>query len=146
MVGDARQVSLEVARAVIRAGQDKAREIGVPMNIAVVDAGANLIAFERQDGARRGSLDMAQKKALVARAFDIQTSALAEYTRSGEPFFGIHVSSRGKVMVFAGGIPFKIGDEVVGAVGGSGGLGGQDQAVAEAAATAFTAQACRRAA
>lgn len=146
MTGKVLGISLEDARRVIRAGQEKANEMGVPMNIAVVDAGANLIAFERQDGAWIGSIDIAQKKAFTARAFDIETKALAENSQSGEQFFGIHVSNDGKVMIFAGGVPLKLGDEVVGAVGVSGGLGKQDQQVAEAAAHAFSAETARHAA
>lgn len=146
MPAQALGVSLEQARAVIRAGQEKAREIGVLMNIAVVDAGGNLVAFERQDGAWIGSIDIAQKKAFTSRAFDIETKALGENSQSGDQFFGIHVSNAGKIMIFAGGVPLKAGDEVVGAVGVSGGLGKQDQAVAEAAASAFAAQAGRRSA
>lgn len=137
MAGKALGLTLEEARAVIRAGQQKAREIGVPMNIAVVDAGANLLAFERQEGAWIGSIDIAQKKAFTSRAFDIETKALGEHSQSGGQFFGIHASNNGKVMIFAGGVPLKRDDEVVGAVGVSGGLGEQDQAVAEAAAQAF---------
>lgn len=146
MAGKPLGISLDDARRIIRAGQEKSKEIGVPMNIAVVDAGANLVAFERQDGAWIGSIDIAQKKAFTSRAFDIETKALAENSQSGEQFFGIHVSNDGKVMIFAGGVPLKLGDEVVGAVGVSGGLGKQDQAVAEAAASAFSAQAARHAA
>lgn len=138
MAGKPLGISLEEARRVIRAGQQKADEIGVPMNIAVVDAGANLVAFERQEGAWLGSIDIAQKKAFTSRAFDIETKALGENSQSGDQFFGIHASNNGKVMIFAGGIPLKRGDEVIGAVGVSGGLGKQDQAVAEAAAKAFS--------
>jgi uncharacterized protein GlcG (DUF336 family) len=138
MVGKPLGVSLEEARRVIRAGQEKANAIGVPMNIAVVDAGANLVAFERQEGAWIGSIDIAQKKAFTSRAFDIETKTLGENSQSGDQFFGIHASNNGKVMIFAGGVPLKRGNEVVGAVGVSGGLGQQDQAVAEAAAKAFS--------
>lgn len=138
MAGKALGISLDEARQIIRAGQKKADEMDKKMNIAVVDAGANLIAFERQDGAWIGSIDIAVKKAFTSRAFDIETRALAENSQSGEQFFGIHVSNGGKVMIFAGGIPLKRGDEVVGAVGVSGGVGKEDQAVAEAAAEAFT--------
>jgi len=138
MAGKALGVSLEEARRIIRAGQEKANEIGVPMNIAVVDAGANLVAFERQEGAWIGSIDIAQKKAFTSRAFDIETKALGENSQSGQQFFGIHASNNGKIMIFAGGVPLKRGGEVVGAVGVSGGLGEQDQAVAEAAANAFS--------
>jgi uncharacterized protein GlcG (DUF336 family) len=138
MPGKALGVSLEEARRIIRAGQEKANEIGVPMNIAVVDAGANLVAFERQEGAWIGSIDIAQKKAFTSRAFDIETKALGENSQSGQQFFGIHASNNGKVMIFAGGIPLKRGGEVFGAVGVSGGLGHQDQSVAEAAVKAFS--------
>ncbi len=130
-------ITLEEARRIIRAGQEKADEIGVRMNIAVVDAGANLVAFERQEGAWIGSIDIAINKAFTSRAFDIETKALGENSQSGDQFFGIHASNHGRVMIFAGGIPLKRGDEVVGAVGVSGGMGKQDQAVAEAAAEAF---------
>lgn len=130
-------VSLEAARKVIRAGQEKAREIGQPMNIAVVDAGTNLVAFERMEGAWIGSIDISINKAFTSRAFDIETKALGENSQSGNQFFGIHASNHGRVMIFAGGVPLKHGDQVVGAVGVSGGSGKQDQAVAEAAAKAF---------
>lgn len=135
--GKALGVSLEAARTVIRAGQEKAKELGVAMNIAVVDAGTNLVAFERMEGAWIGSIDIAINKAFTARAFDTETKALAENSQSGEQFFGIHVSNHGRVMIFAGGVPLKHGGEIVGAVGVSGGVGKQDQAVAEAAAAAF---------
>jgi uncharacterized protein GlcG (DUF336 family) len=135
--GKALGVSLEAARKVIHAGEEKAREIGQPMNIAVVDAGANLVAFERMEGAWIGSIDISINKAFTARAFDIETKALGENSQSGDQFFGIHASNHGRVMIFAGGVPLKNGNQVVGAVGVSGGSGKQDQAVAEAAARAF---------
>lgn len=130
-------ITLEEARKVIAAAEEKAREIGQPMNIAVVDAGGNLVAHVRMDNAWIGSVDISIKKAWTARAFDISTKELAELSQSGDQFFGIHASNGGKVMIFAGGIPLKRGGQVVGAVGVSGGLGKQDQAVAEAGAAAF---------
>ena len=130
-------VALEDARRVIAAGEAKAREIGQPMNIAVADAGGNLVAFARMDGAWLGSVDIAINKAFTARAFDITTKDLAGESQSGSQFFGIHVSNGGRIMVFAGGVPLKQGDAVVGAVGVSGGDGKQDHSVAEAAAGAL---------
>src|ERR671932_914237 len=127
-------ITLEEARGVITAAEEKAREIGQPMNIAVVDAGGNLKAHVRMDGAWIGSVDIAINKAWTARAFDIATKALAELSQSGDQFFGINASNNGRVMIFAGGVPLKRGNEVVGGVGVSGGMGKQDQAVAEAAA------------
>jgi uncharacterized protein GlcG (DUF336 family) len=130
-------VSLEDARRVIAAAEKKAQEIGQPMNIAVADEGANLVAFIRMEGAWLGSIDIAQKKAFTSRAFDISTKDLAQHSQSGNQFFGIHASNNGKVMIFAGGIPLTSGDKVVGAIGVSGGSGEQDHTVAEAGAAAF---------
>ena len=130
-------MTLSDARRVIAAAEQKAAEIGQPMNIAVVDAGGNLVAHVRMDKAWIGSVDIAINKAWTSRAFDITTKDLAEYSQSGGEFFGIHASNHGRVMIFAGGIPLKRGDQVVGAIGVSGGMGKQDQAVAEAGAQAF---------
>src|SRR3954462_11279516 len=130
-------MTLEEARRVIAAAERKAEDIGQPMNIAVVDAGGNLVAHVRMDKAWIGSVDIAINKAWTARAFDISTKELAELSQSGDQFFSIHASNHGRVMIFAGGIPLKRGDHVVGAVGVSGGMGKQDQAVAEAGAAAF---------
>jgi uncharacterized protein GlcG (DUF336 family) len=130
-------VTLEAARRVIAAAEAKAAEIDQPMNIAVVDGGGNLVAHVRMDGAWIGSVDIAIKKAWTARAFDLPTSELAGNSQSGDQFFGIHASNGGRVMIFAGGIPLERDGSVVGAVGVSGGMGEQDQAVAEAGAEAF---------
>jgi len=130
-------VRLEDARRVIAAAERKAQEIGQPMNIAVVDGGGNLVSHARMDGAWIGSIDISINKAFTSRAFDIATKDLAAYSQSGGQFFGIHVSNNGRVMIFAGGIPLRRGNEVVGAIGVSGGSGEQDHAVAEAGASAF---------
>jgi uncharacterized protein GlcG (DUF336 family) len=130
-------IRLEDAVRVINAAQKKAEEIGQPMNIAVVDHGGNLVAHVRMDNAWIGSIDISIKKAWTARAFDISTEELAGLSQSGDQFFGIHASNNGKVMIFAGGIPLKRNNQVVGAVGVSGGMGAQDQEVAEAGVEAF---------
>jgi uncharacterized protein GlcG (DUF336 family) len=130
-------VSLEDARRVIAAAEDCAREIGQPQNIAVVDAGGNLVTHIRMDGAWIGSVDIAINKAFTARAFDLSTSDLAEDSQPGGQFYGIQESNKGRIMIFAGGVPLERDGEVVGAVGVSGGDGDQDKAVAEAAAAAF---------
>jgi uncharacterized protein GlcG (DUF336 family) len=130
-------ITLADARRIIAAAEQKAAEVGQPMNIAVVDAGGNLVAHVRMDKAWIGSVDISIKKAWTSRAFDITTKDLGENSQSGDQFFGIHASNNGRVMIFAGGIPLKQGDEVVGAIGVSGGSGKQDHAVAEAGAAAF---------
>ena len=129
-------ITLDMAQPIIAAAITKAKEIGQPMNTAVVDAGANLRAFARMDGAWLGSIDIAINKAFTARAFDITTRDLGSNSQPGNQFYGIHASNHGRVMIFAGGIPIKVNGQIVGAVGVSGGSGEQDQAVAEAAAAA----------
>ncbi len=130
-------IGLAAARRIIAAAEKKAEEIGQPMNVAVVDEGGNLVAFERMENAWLGSIDISQKKAWTSRAFDITTKDLGANSQSGDQFFGIHASNNGKVMIFAGGIPLKIDGKVVGAIGISGGSGEQDHAVAEAGAAAL---------
>ncbi|HTK37413.1 MAG TPA: heme-binding protein [Pyrinomonadaceae bacterium] len=130
-------VTLAEARRIIEAAERKAEEIGQPMNIAVADAGGNLVSHVRMDGAWIGSIDISIKKAFTSRAFDIATKDLAEHCQSGGQFFGIHASNNGRIMIFAGGIPLKKRGKVVGAIGVSGGSGEQDHAVAEAGAKAF---------
>lgn len=127
-------INLEKARKIIAAAEAKATAIGQPMNIAVADAGGNLVAHVRMDGAWIGSIDISINKAFTSRAFDISTKDLASHSQSGNQFFGIHASNHGRVMIFAGGIPLREDGKVVGAIGVSGGSGEQDHAVAEAGA------------
>ncbi len=130
-------ITLADARRIIAAAEKKAAEIGQPMNIAVVDEGGNLVSHVRMDGAWIGSIDISINKAFTARAFDISTKDLAKFSQSGGEFFGIHASNHGRIMIFAGGIPLKREGKVVGGIGVSGGMGAQDQAVAEAGAAAL---------
>ena len=130
-------LTLEDAKTVIAAAEKKARELEQPMNIAVADAGGNLVAHVRMDEAWLGSIDISIKKAFTSRAFDVSTKELAKLSQSGSQFFGIHASNEGRVMIFAGGVPLKRAGKIVGAIGVSGGSGDQDHAVAEAGAAAF---------
>ena len=130
-------VTLKDAKRIITAAEKKAEEIKQPMNIAVADAGGNLVAHVRMDNAWIGSIDISIKKAFTSRAFDIATKDLATHSQSGGQFFGIHASNDGRIMIFAGGIPLKKDGKVVGAIGVSGGSGEQDHTVAEAGAGAF---------
>jgi uncharacterized protein GlcG (DUF336 family) len=132
-------VSLEDARRITAAAEERATALGQPMNIAVVDAGGNLVSHVRQDGAWVGSVEIAMSKAWTSRAFDISTKDLGDNAQPTQQFFGIHATNahgRG-VVIFAGGVPLTRDGKVVGAVGVSGGSGEQDQAVAEAGAAAF---------
>ncbi|WP_194398824.1 GlcG/HbpS family heme-binding protein [Microbacterium ureisolvens] len=132
-------VNLADARRVIEAAEKRADEIGQPMNIAVVDAGGNLVAHVRQDGAWIGSIEISISKAWTSKAFDISTKDLGDNSQPTQQFFGIHTTNahgRG-VAIFAGGVPLSRDGKVVGAVGVSGGSGEQDQTVAEAGAGAL---------
>jgi uncharacterized protein GlcG (DUF336 family) len=130
-------ITLADARTVIAAAEKRAEELGQPQNIAVVDDGGNLVAHVRMDGAWRGSVDISINKAWTARSFDIETKDLGEDSQPGGPFFGIHASNGGRVVIFAGGIPLQRNGEIIGGIGVSGGDPTQDQTVAEAGANAL---------
>lgn len=129
-------VTLQQAEAITKAAKEKAIEIKVPMNIAVVDRGGNLVSFVRMDGAWLGSTDIAIKKAKTANYFDMNSEDLGKLSQPGEPLYGIEVSNGGLVS-FGGGVLLKKGKEIIGAIGVSGGQVKQDIKVAEAGAAAL---------
>jgi uncharacterized protein GlcG (DUF336 family) len=130
-------ITLEEARRVIDGAERKAEEIEQPMDIAVVDAGGNLKAHVRMDGAFVGSITISINKAYTAIAFQQQTAHLQEDTRPGGPIFGLSDAHGGRLVVFPGGIPLVREGEIVGAIGVSTGTVEQDQEVAEAGAASF---------
>jgi uncharacterized protein GlcG (DUF336 family) len=129
------KASIELVEVVIATAQAKACQIGVPMNIAVVDGGSHLKAFVRMDGALLGSIDIALRKARTAALFGMNTEGLFEFCKPGGSSFGLE-RTNGGLVVFAGGIPLKFEGEVIGAIGVSGGAVEQDFVVAEAGAFA----------
>ena len=130
-------LSLRHARSLIDAALAKADEIGVASNVAVVDAGNNLTAFVRQDGAWLGSIDVAHGKAYTARALDLPTKDLYSQVQPAGQLYGLAAGSRAQLITFAGGGPVTDGDTVVGAIGVSGGTVEQDQQIAEAGVEAY---------
>ena len=125
-------ITLEQAQAAIKAAHQKSLEMGVKMNIAVVDAGANLTAFVRMDDAWLGSLDISIKKAKTARFFDMPTGTIGGLSQPGGSLFGIEHSNSG-LITFPGGIPIKDSNgRVIGAIGVSGDSVENDHTVAEA--------------
>src|SRR5687768_10571190 len=129
-------ITLEQARAALDAAVSKSREMNVKMDIAVVDAGGNLKAFARMDGAWLGSIDIAQKKARTARYFDMPTGEIGKLSQPGKPLYMIEVSNQG-LITFPGGVPIRTqGDVVIGAIGVSGSTVENDDAVARAGAAA----------
>ena len=131
-------ITLDQAKAALTAAVMKSMELGVKMDIAVVDAGANLKAFVRMDGAWLGSIDISMKKARTARYFDMDTGEIGKLSQPGGPLFNIEHSNDGLIS-FPGGVPIKSADgEIIGAIGVSGSTVEDDHAVAEAGAGAVT--------
>jgi len=130
-------ITLEQAEKAIVAAKQKSIAIDTKMNIAIVDAGANLVAFGRMDGAWLGSLDISIKKAKTARYFDMNTGIIGELSQPGQSLFNIEHSNNG-LITFPGGIPIKnASGEIIGAIGVSGSSVENDHAVAEAGASAI---------
>ena len=130
-------ITLAQAEKAIAAAKKKAVEIDTKMNIAVVDAGANLVAFVRMDGAWLGSVDISIKKAKTARFFDMNTGVVGELSQPGGSLYNIEHSNNG-LITFPGGIPIKnANDDIIGAIGVSGSAVENDHAVAEAGASAL---------
>lgn len=129
-------LTLEEAQDILKAALSKAKEVAVPMNIAVVDAGGNLKIFAREDGAFLGSIDIAQKKARTARYFNMSTAELGAAAQPGKELFGIEVTNNG-LAIFGGGELLVRGGVVVGAIGVSGGSVAEDTTVAKAGAAAL---------
>jgi uncharacterized protein GlcG (DUF336 family) len=130
-------ITLEDARRVLDAAAAKATEIGQPMDIAIVDAGGNLKAHVRMDGANIGSITIAINKAYTAIAFQGETATLQEATRPEGPIFGLSDAHGGRLAVFPGGIPLVRDGHIMGAIGVSTGTVEQDQEVASAGADAY---------
>jgi len=124
------ELSLELVTLILNAAVDKAHSLGTCMNIAVVDAGANLKGFVRMDGAWLGSIDIAIRKARTARFFDMETGHLGKLSQPGGPLYHIE-HSNGGLITFPGGIPLKSPEgTVIGAIGVSGSTVDNDHAVA----------------
>ncbi len=130
-------ISLEQAHSVVKAARHHAAGINCKMDIAVVDAGANLKLFVRMDGAWLGSIDIAMKKARTARYFDMDTGDIGSLSQPGGPLYNIE-HSNGGLITFPGGVPLRDGSgAIVGAIGVSGDSVENDHAVAVAGAAAL---------
>ena len=130
------EITLQQAQAATDAALENSKAIGVQMNIAVVDAGANLKAFARMDGAWLGSIDIAIKKARTARFFDMNTGEIGNLSQPGGPLYNIE-HSNGGLITYPGGVPIRdAAGEIIGAIGVSGSTVENDHLVAEAGAAA----------
>ena len=132
-----KDLSDDCARDVVKAAMEKAIKIGCKMDIGVVDAGANLKAFFRMEGAWLGSIDIAIKKAKTARFFDMPTGEIGKLSQPGGPLYNIEHSNEGLIS-FPGGVPLKDKEgTIVGAIGVSGSTVEDDHAVAMAGVQAL---------
>ncbi|TKC09594.1 GlcG/HbpS family heme-binding protein [Pedobacter frigoris] len=130
-------ITLEQARKVIDAGIQKSIALGVKMNITVVDAGTNLVAFNKMDDAWLGSIDIAQKKARTARFFNMDTGVIGQLSQPGASLYNIE-HSNGGLITFPGGVVLKdASGTIIGAVGVSGSSVEDDHEVALACASAI---------
>ncbi|MFQ5995021.1 MAG: heme-binding protein [Acidiferrobacterales bacterium] len=133
------KLTLDDARLIMDAAEKKARAIGVDMDIAITDDGGHLLMFHRMDDARVTSIDIAISKAFTAAAARKSTRAYGETSSPGGSSYGIHVSNQGRFMVFAGGLPIFVDEQIVGGVGCSSGHPDQDEDVAQAGIDALLA-------
>jgi uncharacterized protein GlcG (DUF336 family) len=131
-------IDLDQAQNVVAAALKKAEEISTLMNVTVIDAGGNLKAFARMDGAWLGSIDISAKKARTARFFDMDSGAIGNLSQPSGPLYNIEVSNGG-LITFPGGAPLKnASGEIIGAIGVSGSTVENDHTVAVAGASALS--------
>lgn len=133
------RLTLDDARLMMAAAEKKAQEIGVHMDIAIVDDGGNLLMFHRMDNARVTSITIAIDKAFTAGAARKSTRDYGSVSGPGQPAFGINSAIQGRFMIFAGGLPIFIDDQPVGGIGCSSGSPDQDEEVAQAGVDALMA-------
>lgn len=128
---------LDKAKQILEEAEYKAMEIGVPMVIAVVDAGGNLVTQHRMDGSLLASISLALDKAYTAAALKMSTEEAAHLVQPGGPLYGLNTAQQGRFVVFGGGLPLLDGKEVIGGIGVSGGAVHEDVQVANAALAAW---------
>jgi uncharacterized protein GlcG (DUF336 family) len=133
------KLTLSDAKIILEGSEAKAIEIGVDMDIAVVDDGGHLLAFVRMDGARLTSIDVSINKAFTAACARRATHEYAAIAGAGGPAFGMHASNQGRFMIVGGGLPIFIRGMIAGGVGCSSGSADQDREVAQAGIDRFMA-------
>ncbi len=117
-------VTLEQASAAIAATVAEARKHDWKLNIAVVDSGGNLVAFQRMDGAQLASIQIAEHKARASATFRRETKAFENAIQQNG---AVYVTTLDGIIGSRGGIPLVLGGKIIGAIGCSGGTGSQDE-------------------
>ena len=130
-------ITIESAHRLVEAAEAKARDMGVPMCIAVCDESGILKAFSRMDGAAQLSVDIAQNKAYTAIGFGLPTHGWYDFIKDDPPLAMGAPSQIERLVIFGGGYPIKVDGAIVGGIGVSGGHYTQDMEVAEAGVAAL---------
>ncbi|WP_078378697.1 GlcG/HbpS family heme-binding protein [Sutcliffiella halmapala] len=131
------KLTLEIAKQLLSIAEQKARHMGLSCDIAIVDEGANLIAFHRMDNARIADIEVSQGKAWTSVALQMPTNQIAQIALPGGDAYGINTTNQGRITILGGGIPFVIEGKIVGGIGVSGGTSLQDIEVANTAVQAL---------
>ena len=132
------EMTLELAEQAVRAAQARAKELGSPMTVTVVDEGGRLVLCARGDGTGFFTPETSKAKAVAAAAFKRSTTELAEVAAKGSAFWKtVPVILEGQALPTPGGAPLVRGGRVIGGIGCGGGTGEQDQQCADAAVAAL---------
>lgn len=132
------EIDIASARKMIASAEDWASSLGISATIVVLDAGGDLVAMERMDGAWPGGFDLAHGKAQTSRSFRAPSAAFVPLIQPGQPLYSVNSMHSGRYVIIGGGLPIQLGADCVGSVGVSGGTPEQDVEIAEAALSAFS--------
>lgn len=135
--GRGSELTLALARKMAEAAEAKAAEMGVPIVFSVVDAGGNLVLLHRMENSLLASIDISSNKAFTAVALKMATHKLVPSIQPGAELYGIQHSNQNRIVTFGGGYPLKIGDDIIGGIGVSGGTVEEDMTIAEEALKVF---------
>jgi uncharacterized protein GlcG (DUF336 family) len=131
-------LGISEARRMIAAAEHRASSLGINSTVVVLDAGGDIVAVERMDGAWPGGFDLAYGKAQTSRAFRAPSAAFVPLIQPTQPLFSVNAVNSGRYVIIGGGLPIQDGESWIGAIGVSGGSPDQDIEVAEAALRSFT--------
>ena len=131
------KLTLEAAKRLLDVAEQKAHQMGISSDIAIVDDGGNLIAFHRMDNARIAGIEISKNKAWTSVSMQMPTSNLANTAQPGGPTFGINTTNSGRIVILGGGIPLTYEGHIIGGIGVSGGTSAQDTEIANAAVQYF---------
>ena len=132
------RLGIEDARVLIEGARRKAEAIDVPMCIAIADEAGNLIAFERMDGSKIHSINVANDKAYTAGASRKATHEYNAVNVPGNLAYGMHTECGSRISTVGGGLPIQVDGTFVGGIGASSGTPQQDMEVVQAAVDYFT--------